>query len=136
VGGRCTGACRRDPHDDEFGPAPDAAAAELLAGLADLEPAVRWEALAACEQALALCAKYGFHPLGMAGRCGFERWVGASNQEHMSSCRDPACDWACCRARRGLPPIAPLVRASGGGADGKGRLRGAGTNGTPTGVRR
>jgi hypothetical protein len=95
----------REPMFDEFGPAPDAAAAELMEGLANLEPAVRWEALAACEQALALCARYALHPLGLSGRCSYERWVGKANQDHMDECRDPDCDWGCCRARRGLPPV-------------------------------
>jgi hypothetical protein len=121
----------RDPQFDEFGPEADEVTAELLAHLAHLTPAVRWRALAACGRALALCARHGLHPLGLSVRCGFERWVGASNQEHMDECRDPECDWYCCRARRGLPPVPPLVRQAGGGADGSGRPPGASTNGRP-----
>jgi hypothetical protein len=34
-----------------------------------------------------------------------EKWIEESNQRHLASCTDPACDAVVCRAARGLPPL-------------------------------
>jgi hypothetical protein len=94
----------RDPREDEFSAGADAAIKELLDGLAGLDSGARQQALRYCQRALQVCAEHALHPLGFATRCAFVVWVEGTNHEHMEQCRDPRCDWACCRLARGWSP--------------------------------
>jgi hypothetical protein len=104
----------RSPQEDEFCPAANEAIAELREALAHLSPEARRDTLEHCQKALALCARYGLHPDGLAGRCGFQAWSGYIEDEHKAQCQDPQCDWG---------------SASGPGA-GPTRISGAGVSGT------
>lgn len=104
---------RKDEDDDyrvdehEFSEAADAALKDLKEWVEakNLDLA---EAAAVGEMVLRLCDKHDIRACALAGRLGFVVWVEESNREHMASCKDPDCDYLCCRRARGLGPLPPL----------------------------
>jgi hypothetical protein len=98
-----------DPREDEFSEEADAAVDVLIdlvggdSGKPYCEPldAAAWEKLLLFKAALEVCARHRLHPLGLAGRLDFEEWARRTDAEHMAGCRDPECDWFCCRIARG-----------------------------------
>lgn len=90
----------RHPSEDEFSAEADAAIGELLTFIAAC--GIRLSAaVALCEKALSVCAGHVLHPQGLAGRCGFVRWVHETDTAHMAACTDADCEWRCCRLARG-----------------------------------
>jgi hypothetical protein len=85
----------------EYGPPAD----ELLA-LAGGDPhdAATREKLLHYQEALEVCGRRRCHPEALAARLGAVEWVGRQDAEHMAECRDPECDWYCCRLARGWTP--------------------------------
>ena len=93
---------KHDPRDDEFSEEADKAIEQLLEYIAD-PPSDKalWEMLKLAQRTLEICAEFGLHPLGLAGRCHFEVWTRKMTAEHMAECNDPNCEWYCCRLARG-----------------------------------
>ena len=74
----------RDPREDEFCPESDAAIAELMPHVTARTPEELSEKLLLMQRALQVCAKYGLHPLGLAGRVGFEEWTRPVDMRHIA----------------------------------------------------
>jgi hypothetical protein len=72
----------RDPAGDAFCPESEAAIAELLEYMegAPTEEAMM-AALELCERVLSLCGAYRLHPLGLAERIEYERWIRDRKQQ-------------------------------------------------------
>ena len=95
----------RDLRADEFSPDADSAIAALLEYLGDppSEKALL-KMLGVAQKSLEICAEFGLHPLGLAGRCGFLIWSRDSLQRHAAECDDALCGNEC-RVARGLAPL-------------------------------